>query len=126
MGELSYIKDAEAKWDGKSQLIWVNPCLDWCNHEDMKHNCEDCPVFKAKNNIKSIRPLRSHDLSLTGKLERFLTPRDIADRFDVTPAGVLGWISRGWLKARKVGVNWRVSENDLMDFIDRSTNRELS
>ena len=107
MGALYYMKEAEEKWDGKSQLIWVKSC-------------------DKKDNAKQIRPLRTHDLNLTGTRERFLTPRDIADRFDVTPAGVLGWISRGWLKATKVGVNWRVSEKDLLDFIHRSTNGELS
>ena len=126
MGILSYIKDAEAEWDGKSQLIWVNPCFDWCINEDMKYNCNDCHVLRAKNGIKVIRPLKSHDLKLTGIKQRFLTPRDIADRLNVTSGGVSGWIRKGLLKATKVGANWRISENDLMDFIDRSTNKELS
>jgi len=38
---------------------------------------------------------------------------------------VTNWINIGWLKATRVGGRWRVSEDNLREFIERSTNNEL-
>ncbi|MEN6351212.1 MAG: helix-turn-helix domain-containing protein [Syntrophomonas sp.] len=49
--------------------------------------------------------------------ERFYSPNEIAEHFNVKPNTVRKWITQGKLKAIKLGDIWRVSESDLKDFI---------
>jgi excisionase family DNA binding protein len=110
MGAIAYMKEAEEYWDGKSQLIWVNT-----------------PAEIVKRNApKVFQPIKTHNLSLEENTrEKYYTPRDIAERVEVTQGAVVSWINNGYLKATKVGGRWRLKEEDVVDFIERSTNGEL-
>lgn len=45
-----------------------------------------------------------------------LTIEEIATRYGVTPRAVRNWCDSGILKARKVGRDWIIEEEDLEDF----------
>jgi putative molybdopterin biosynthesis protein len=49
--------------------------------------------------------------------ERFLTPTQVAAALQVSRATVYGLISRGELRARRVGLQLRVSQADLDAFL---------
>ena len=49
--------------------------------------------------------------------EKFYTPEEIAGKFKVNVATVWEWIRKGKLGAVKVGRLYRVSEDQLNDFI---------
>jgi excisionase family DNA binding protein len=49
----------------------------------------------------------------------YLTTRDVASRLKMSPRLVRNHISAGRLKASKLGKSFRVSEDDLKDFIEK-------
>lgn len=55
--------------------------------------------------------------------EQVYTPKEIADRYKVTPAAVLKWIHEGRLRAVRLGKVWRIPESALEDFIKKSVEK---
>lgn len=49
--------------------------------------------------------------------DRYLTPEEVAERINVKPATVRGWLRDGTLKGAKFGRVWRVRESELQRFI---------
>jgi excisionase family DNA binding protein len=49
------------------------------------------------------------------------TPEEVADRLKVTRRSVYEWIKRGRLKGLRAGQYWRVSESDLLAFLEGET-----
>ena len=52
---------------------------------------------------------------------KYLKPNDIAERFDVAVQTVFYWLNSGKLDGFKVGRMWRISEENVQDFIKKST-----
>ena len=50
--------------------------------------------------------------------EKLLTPEDAAERLQVSPGTVRGWLRKGVIKGTKVGGGrlWRISETTIEDF----------
>ncbi len=49
--------------------------------------------------------------------DRFITPKDAADRLAVSPATILLWLQTGQLKGVKAGKLWRIRESALDEFL---------
>jgi excisionase family DNA binding protein len=49
--------------------------------------------------------------------ERLLTPAQVAERVQVAPLTVMGWLRKGNLKGVKAGRFWRIRESDLEAFL---------
>lgn len=49
--------------------------------------------------------------------EKFYTPDEVAEILKVTAWTVREWCKAGKLNASKAGRGWRVSEDDLIDFM---------
>ncbi len=51
--------------------------------------------------------------------EKLLTPEDAAERLQVTPGTVRGWLRNGVIKGTKVGGGrlWRISEATIEEFV---------
>ena len=47
-----------------------------------------------------------------------LTPAQVAERLQVSPFTVMGWLRRGKLKGLKAGKFWRIAEEDLKGFLE--------
>lgn len=47
-----------------------------------------------------------------------LTPAQVAERLQVSPFTVMGWLRRGKLKGLKAGKFWRITEDDLKGFLE--------
>jgi excisionase family DNA binding protein len=63
------------------------------------------------------------DLSLDNLLKsEWYKTGEIADMLGVTRQAVITWIKKGWLKAFKVGKSYRVTKEDLEDFLRRANN----
>lgn len=45
-----------------------------------------------------------------------LSPRRVAELFDVKPITVIEWIKAGKLKASKVGNRWRIQRSEMVRF----------
>jgi excisionase family DNA binding protein len=54
--------------------------------------------------------------------EKFYSPKEIADHFNIKPDTVRKWIKQGKIKAIKLGDIWRISETDLNKFIKTNQN----
>jgi acetyl-CoA synthetase len=50
--------------------------------------------------------------------ERLLTPAQVAERVQVAPLTVMGWLRKGKLKGVKAGRFWRIRESDLEAFLE--------
>lgn len=57
--------------------------------------------------------------------ERFYSPNEISEKFNLKPNTVRKWINEGKLKAIKLGDIWRVSETSLQEFIKESMKQKL-
>jgi excisionase family DNA binding protein len=53
--------------------------------------------------------------------ERYLSPREVAERLGVNEATVRSWFKQRLLRFVRVGRLYRVSESDLEEFIERRT-----
>ena len=53
--------------------------------------------------------------------ERYFTPREIAERFDVSNTAVNTWLTQGRLKGFRVGNRWKVRGEDIITFVQEST-----
>ena len=51
--------------------------------------------------------------------EKFFSIKEVAHDLEVHPNTVRLWITKGWLKSRKVGCRIRIYESDLNEFLDR-------
>ena len=50
---------------------------------------------------------------------KMLTPEEIAEWLEITPATVRGWLRSGRLKGYKLGAKaWRVKQSDLDEFME--------
>jgi len=49
--------------------------------------------------------------------EKYYSPEEIAERFNLKPGTVRSWINQGKLKAVKLGNLWRIPEEELQRFI---------
>lgn len=56
------------------------------------------------------------------RLERLLTPEEVADILVVSPKTVSRWLRQGKLKGIKPGKDWRVRQCDLEAFIESLAN----
>lgn len=54
-------------------------------------------------------------------MEEYLRIEDVAERLNLSYKTVFRYIQDGKLKATKIG-HWRISEEDLQEFIERSKN----
>jgi len=52
--------------------------------------------------------------------EKYYSPREIANRYNVTSQAITKWIKQGKLKAVKVGSVWRIPESALEEFLKKS------
>ena len=50
--------------------------------------------------------------------EKLLTPKQVAERLQVTERTVYGWLRRGTLPALKLGRLWRIRSEDLEAFLE--------
>lgn len=53
--------------------------------------------------------------------KKLLTPAQVAERLQVTERTVYKWLTDGELRAAKLGRVWRISEEQLKQFIDERT-----
>lgn len=51
-----------------------------------------------------------------------LTVTDVAERLQLDPETIRRYINRGDIVAYKIGKEWRIEEDDLMEFIRRKSN----
>jgi excisionase family DNA binding protein len=58
------------------------------------------------------------DINLS--LPPFYTPEEAATKLKVTRRAVYQWLLSGKLKGLRVGQHWRISENDLLEFMQRA------
>ncbi|WP_339232725.1 helix-turn-helix domain-containing protein [Geobacillus sp. FSL W8-0032] len=49
------------------------------------------------------------------------TPKEIAEKLKITSATVINWIKRGDLEALRVGNQWRITQEQLNEFILQKT-----
>jgi excisionase family DNA binding protein len=49
--------------------------------------------------------------------EKYYSPRELANRYNVTPQAIIKWIKQGRLKAIKLGSVWRIPESALEEFL---------
>jgi excisionase family DNA binding protein len=55
--------------------------------------------------------------------ERYYTPKEVAEGLKVTPRTVYRWLETGELRAIRFAREYRISESDLQDFIERHRTR---
>jgi excisionase family DNA binding protein len=53
-------------------------------------------------------------------LPPFYTPDEAATKLKVTRRAVYQWLLSGKLKGLRVGQHWRISENELLEFMQRT------
>jgi len=51
---------------------------------------------------------------------KYFSPEDIGKQYNVKPATVRKWIREGKLQAARLGGLWRISEEQLQEFINKS------
>ena len=56
-------------------------------------------------------------------IAKFYTTTQVAKLLEVRPATVREWIRDGKLKAGRLGKGWRISEDDLTEFLNESWRR---
>lgn len=49
--------------------------------------------------------------------------KEIADKLKVTPMTITRYIKSGKLEAFRVGNEWRITQNALLNFIEKETNK---
>ncbi|SPF51590.1 DNA binding domain protein, excisionase family [Candidatus Desulfosporosinus infrequens] len=54
--------------------------------------------------------------------EKYYSPNDIAEKFNIKADTVRKWINQGKLKALKLGDIWRIPESSLDKFIKENNN----
>ncbi len=59
------------------------------------------------------------------KIEKLLTPTDVADRLQVNERTVTQWLRKGHLRGFKIGKEWRISPDDLQAFLEASANKPM-
>ncbi len=55
--------------------------------------------------------------------QRLLTPAQIAEHLQLNEATVTQWLREGRLRGFKIGKKWRVSLQDLSDFVESGANK---
>ena len=58
-----------------------------------------------------------YDREVEKKLQQHYSINEVAKRFDVSPKSVRRWISKGKLKAHKIGGSVRIPQEELVKFI---------
>lgn len=53
--------------------------------------------------------------------EKLMTPAQVAERLQVTERTIYKYLSEGSLEAVKLGRVWRITEEQLREFLDRHT-----
>ncbi len=53
-------------------------------------------------------------------MQSIYTPEEMAEKLKITRRTVYRWIEKGELKAFKAGKLWRITEEDLEEFLGRS------
>lgn len=56
--------------------------------------------------------------------QKYATPQEIADELEVSKQTVLNYINSGILKAHKFGSRFKITEEQLKDFIKESQERD--
>ena len=54
--------------------------------------------------------------------KKLLTPLDVADRLQVNERSVNIWLRKGRLRGFKIGKEWRISPDDLQEFLEAGAN----
>ncbi len=54
--------------------------------------------------------------------KKLLTPTDVANSLQVNERTVTKWLRRGHLLGFKIGIEWRISPDDLQTFLEASAN----
>ena len=57
-------------------------------------------------------------------LPSLYTPEEVARKVKVERRTVYHWLSQGRLRGLRVGSTWRITEEDLMDFMTRQSRRK--
>lgn len=52
-------------------------------------------------------------------MEELYTPQEVAKMLKVSLRAVYKWIHEGKLKSKKIGTLWRISKDDLEEFIEK-------
>ena len=55
-------------------------------------------------------------------MEKYFSRQQIATMLNVHINTVDNWINKGWLQADKIGGRWRISEEQLNEFMKRNGN----
>jgi len=53
-------------------------------------------------------------------VEKFYSPREVANKYNVSSQAVTKWIKQGKLKAVKLGGIWRIPQSALDEFVKLS------
>ena len=67
-------------------------------------------------------PFRMGDMSFPN----LYTPEEVAARLRVSRRAVYQWLTMGKLVGMKAGQGWRITEEALIDFMKRTSNRDTS
>jgi len=65
-------------------------------------------------------PFRTGDMSFPN----LYTPEEVAERLRVSRRAVYQWLTMGKLVGMKAGQGWRITEEALIDFMKRTSNRD--
>ena len=65
-------------------------------------------------------PFRLGDMSFPN----LYTPEEVAERLRVSRRAVYQWLTMGKLVGMKAGQGWRITEEALIDFMKRTSNRD--
>jgi excisionase family DNA binding protein len=57
-------------------------------------------------------------------LPSLFTPEEVARKVKVERQTVYHWLSSGMLRGLRIGSTWRITEEDLMDFMTRNARRK--
>ena len=59
-------------------------------------------------------------------LPSLYTPEEVARKVKVERSTVYHWLAEGLLRGLRVGSTWRITEEDLLEFMKRNTRRKSS
>jgi excisionase family DNA binding protein len=76
--------------------------------------------FRAGSAIGKCSPFRTGDMSFPN----LYTPEEVAERLRVSRRAVYQWLTMGKLVGMKAGQGWRITEEALIDFMKRTSNRD--